>query len=346
MYSRHFIEDMPRDPFRARVVLEFGNAVEVGVVERDEDFSQRPLEKAEIHQHSAFAQRIAPGPDTYLVIVPMQVFALAVVMHEPVGRRETCFDSHFEHSWNLLLFACTVQESLLRLDSIPIARRMTSSVPRIEFPYPKLADRAFLRIVETIIYQIRYSTLMEAYMKKFILCVLLVFVLAVPSAFGQWRFEIGANAPLSFGMLTGDEEDSVLGLADFSIVEELGIIPIPNLAVFLEADLSILKLGAGIKAWSAFGLANFAYPVLMAELALGPLFVDATVGGLFYGYYTIGNIAGAGAMEYLVPDVSAWVALGKKRALRLGGGLLSIMQMGENMDVIPYIAYAGLKVVL
>lgn len=183
-------------------------------------------------------------------------------------------------------------------------------------------------------------------MKKSLLCVLLILVLAVPSAFGQFRFEIGADAPLGIGMLTGNEEDSILGLSDFSIVEELGIIPIPNLGLFLEADLWLVKLAAGARVWSAFGLANLAYPVVMAELALGPLFVDASVGGLFYGYYTVGNMAGGGSMEYLIPDLSVWLALGKKRALRLGGGFMSIMQAGENFNVIPYIAYAGLKVVL
>lgn len=177
--------------------------------------------------------------------------------------------------------------------------------------------------------------------KGYVLAVLAIFMLAA-SASAQFRFEIGATAPVQVGYLTGDGT-TYGSLID--VVDTLGIIPVGNLGFFLEADMSLLKLGVGAKV-QTFLVASAIYPAVQAELALGPLFVDMSVGGYFVAYYTIGNIFGVQDIGLLFPDASVWLGVGKKRNFRLGGGIVGAVPVSFDLTEVPFIAYAGLKVVL
>ncbi len=179
-------------------------------------------------------------------------------------------------------------------------------------------------------------------MKKIFFCIILVMALSAPAAFGQLRFELGASAPVSVGYFSGSGGDYSDTL---STIEELGILPIPNLALFLEADMGIVKLAAGIRAHSLI-IYTLAYPVVQAELALGPLSVDASIGGYFFAYSAIGNLFGFDQIDYLLPDLSVWLGLGKRRSIRLGGGALGLVPASLDTDIVPFIGYAGLKIVL
>jgi len=179
-------------------------------------------------------------------------------------------------------------------------------------------------------------------MKKTLLCAILILAVSVPSGFSQLRFEIGASAPVSVGYVSGTGGDYGDTL---STIEELGILPIPNLALFLQADLGLLKLAAGIKAHSLI-IYTLAYPVVQLEMALGPLSVDASLGGYYFGYSALGNLFGLEQIDYLVPDLSVWLGLGKRNAIRLGGGALGLIPATMETDIMPFIGYAGLKIVL
>ncbi|HEY9055019.1 MAG TPA: hypothetical protein VIO60_09390 [Rectinemataceae bacterium] len=182
-------------------------------------------------------------------------------------------------------------------------------------------------------------------MKKTLL-IALIAVFCATSAFGQFRFEIGASAPL-----VGASSLESLGLGEevADIVGTLGIIPIPNLGLLFQVDMGIIKLGIGAKIWTAI-LANLGYPMVQLELALGSLMIDASVGGYYFGYYTIPNVFGVEPAGFLIPDLSVWLALGKKKAFRLGGGLMGFTDVSDlasiDVSTLPFIAYAGLKVVL
>jgi hypothetical protein len=179
-------------------------------------------------------------------------------------------------------------------------------------------------------------------MKKMLLCAVLIITVSVPSGFSQFRFEIGAFAPVSVGYVSdsgGDYGDTL------STIEELGILPIPNLALLLQADLGLLKLAAGIKAHSLI-VYTLAYPVAQLEIALGPLSIDTSLGGYYFGYSALGNLFGLDQIDYLVPDLSVWLGLGKRDAIRLGGGALGLIPATMETDLMPFIGYAGLKVVL
>jgi len=179
-------------------------------------------------------------------------------------------------------------------------------------------------------------------MKKTLLCVVLIVAISIPTAFSQLRFEIGASAPVTVGYFSGaggDYGDAI------STIEELGILPIPNLALFLQADLGLLKLAAGIRAHSLI-IYTLAYPVVQLEVVLGPLSIDAGIGGYYFGYSALGGLYGLEQIDYLIPDLSVWLGLGRRKSIRLGGGALSLIPTSMETDIVPFIGYAGLKIVL
>jgi hypothetical protein len=181
---------------------------------------------------------------------------------------------------------------------------------------------------------------------KRILCLALILALSTTLAFSQFRFEIGANAPVAAGSASAGNSE----IADiFTSISDFGIIPIPNLALLLQANMGFLKVGVGVKVQSLI-VYSLAYPEAQVELALGPLVVDASVGGYYFGYYAIGNTYGLQQANYLVPDLSVWLALGKKRTFRLGGGAMGVLPIESLSSLstleLPFIAYAGLKIVL
>jgi len=179
-------------------------------------------------------------------------------------------------------------------------------------------------------------------MKKILVCMILILCVSVPAAFSQFRFEIGVSAPITVGAF--DSETS--GFADVgSLLDEVGILPIPNLALLLQLDAGPLKLGAGIKAWTAL-VVSAGYPIAQAEISLGALSIDASLGGYFFAFYSVPNTFGFETMEILIPDLSVWLGIGKKNAFRIGGGAMGFIPASFDLTTIPYIAYAGLKVVL
>jgi len=179
-------------------------------------------------------------------------------------------------------------------------------------------------------------------MKKILMCMILILCISVPAAFSQFRFEIGASAPLYVGVFNGDTAD----IGDIgSLLEEVGIIPIPNLALLLQLDAGPIKLGAGIKAWTAL-VASAAYPIVQAEIALGALSIDASLGGYFLAYYGVPDTFGFEEIGAFIPDLSVWLGIGKKNAFRIGGGAMGLIPTSFDLTTVPYVLYAGLKVVL
>lgn len=150
----------------------------------------------------------------------------------------------------------------------------------------------------------------------------------------------GASPVPCFFAGTGSLDGDIIGL-----VEDAGIIPIPNLALFLQGDLGMVKIGAGIKAWSLI-VYSFAYPAVQMEIALGNFSIDASLGGYFFGYYGLGGVYGLEKLDFLLPDISVWLGIGKKNLFRIGGGAIGAVPTSFDFAGLPYIAYAGLKIVL
>lgn len=179
-------------------------------------------------------------------------------------------------------------------------------------------------------------------MKKAFIAFFLILAMAVP-AFSQLRFELGVNSPVAAGYITGD---GTLYKHYLDMVSSAEFFPIPNISLILQTHLgSVLNIGAGVKAHSLF-IASLGYPSLFVELSLGAASLNAGIGGLYFGYYTVGNLHGFVRQNILLPEVSFWLGLGKRHSFRLGGGVISILSSSFDFSEIPFAAFAGLKVVL
>jgi hypothetical protein len=179
-------------------------------------------------------------------------------------------------------------------------------------------------------------------MKKKLLCFVLIATLAIPLAFSQLRFEIGANSPVSVG-LASFSDGTLDEMAE--TISDWGIVPVLNLGLLFQADLSLVKIGVGAKIHSLI-LYSIGYPAAQVELMLGPIAIDASLGGYYFGYYGIGNVYGITQFDLLIADLSLWYGFGKNKNFRIGGGALGFVGMNLDFSTLPFIAYAGLKVVL
>ena len=123
-------------------------------------------------------------------------------------------------------------------------------------------------------------------MKKLILCLVMIAAIAVPSAFSQLRFEIGANVPVKAFLLSGAALDLEHLLQPRQHpLDQRGFLPRrpqqqpPPPGRPRPAQ----DRGVGVKVQSIMLMAYAAYPNAQVELALGPLCVDASLGGYYIG---------------------------------------------------------------
>jgi len=179
-------------------------------------------------------------------------------------------------------------------------------------------------------------------MKKLILCFALIAAISVPAAFSQLRFELGANVPVAAMLLSGGE----LSEGSIPLIGEDIFVAVPNSSLLLQANLGLLKIGVGVKVQSLMLMAYAAYPNAQVEIALGPLSIDASLGGYYMGFYAIGEGFGATELDALIPEASVWLALGKKKAFRIGAGAIGLLPTSFDLSDVPLIAYGGMKIVL
>lgn len=178
-------------------------------------------------------------------------------------------------------------------------------------------------------------------MKKLLLVSVLVLAIAAPAAFGQLRLEVGACAPLFRGTVSVDD-----GFTDYVDIIGTEFIPMLDGGVFLQADAGIVKIGVGVKARSIFLKNVIAYPAAQVEVGLGPVAIDASLGGYYFAGYDFPSKSGSfGQQDALAAELSAWFGLGKDHRLRLGGGLSGLIPLPFDLTHVPYTAFAGLRLV-
>jgi hypothetical protein len=186
-------------------------------------------------------------------------------------------------------------------------------------------------------------------MKKFILVLVIAIALIVPAA-AQLRFDVGLYKPLGLGLTDLPEADSELATINETISSQFWLM-IPEAAGYYELNLDPipLRLGFGARAYT-FLIAGAMWPNVMAELELGPVFVQAQVGGLLFGYYALNTIGGEFG-NVVFPDLSVWFGLGQTKALKLGGGvtmfyapeLIESLSEATGRTIIPFIYYISGK---
>lgn len=173
-------------------------------------------------------------------------------------------------------------------------------------------------------------------MKKLVLVLLIAISLVVPAA-AQARLDVGFLAPRGLGLSTGSGTDTTLG----DTMANWPFIPIPEVGLYYQFDLSALKIGLGARCFTAL-IESFAWPNAYAELNLGPVALEAQMGGgLFVMFGALGGGSGTGAVFF--PDLSAWLKLGKKGVLRLGGGAIGLYAPETLSDNILFMIYLGGK---
>ena len=161
-------------------------------------------------------------------------------------------------------------------------------------------------------------------------------LVAISSLSAQARLDIGAIVPRGAGLTLGG------GTTDTgAFIGNWPFIPVPDVGIYYQGDLGLVKLGIGARAFSLL-IETIAVPNAFVELDLGKVAIEAQVGGgafLMFGILpTQANIG-----NYWIPDLSAWFKIGKKGSFRLGGGLVGLYLPEVMGNALPFLIYLGGK---
>ena len=170
-------------------------------------------------------------------------------------------------------------------------------------------------------------------MKKTVFFILIVLII-VPSAFSQFRLDMGVKVPVSLGVkfseLAGNTDTSYNIIKNFTFL-------FPEVAGTYQFNLGPVKLGAGVQLYTLI-LESIAWPMAFAEFDFSPvipLVVNAKLGGLAYMLFGLYNHAGTGNL--VIPELNAYFKLGK--SFRLGGGVMVFTSKDFTSDTFPYALY-------
>lgn len=176
-------------------------------------------------------------------------------------------------------------------------------------------------------------------MKRVILIAVMLAVLAFP-AFSQFRIDLGVDVPMTIGVIGNGEIETSNEAGDFL---KSHIFPFPEASFYYQFTAGPITLAPGIRCFT-FILESVLWPNVMAELQLGPVFLQGQLGGLLFAVFGLYSDAEFG--NVLLPDVSAWIGLGKERRFRLGGGVLGMMLPDLTTKGLAIVPYLGGKVSL
>jgi hypothetical protein len=174
-------------------------------------------------------------------------------------------------------------------------------------------------------------------MKRAVLLVVLALVLAYP-AFSEIRLDLGVDVPLVAGFISGGDVATSSEIGTF-LTEH--IFPFPEASIYYQFHVGPFRLAPGLRFFTII-LESVLWPNLIAELELGPVFIEAQLGGLVFAYF--GLVSGVEAGQVLIPDLSVWVGLGKKKIFRLGGGVMGLMLPEISTSQMLFVGYLGAKV--
>jgi hypothetical protein len=176
-------------------------------------------------------------------------------------------------------------------------------------------------------------------MKRAVLLVALALVLAIP-AFADLRLDLGVDVPLGAGFISGSGVSASSEIGSF-LTEH--IFPFPEASLYYQFKFGPLRVAPGIRFFT-FILQSVLWPNVIAEVQLGPVFIEGQLGGLLFATFGLFNDIDAGSV--LIPDLSVWVGLGKKKVFRLGGGVIGLLLPEISTDQMLFAYYLGAKVSL
>lgn len=167
-------------------------------------------------------------------------------------------------------------------------------------------------------------------MKKAILLIALIAIIAVPAAFADWRADVGITPPIIAGLGLGSDGASVAFNYPW---------PLPMASINYQMSFGNFTVGGGLKAYTII-IATALWPQIYAEYELDPVILGFSAGGGFFGLLSpFGNAFKAGSV--FLPELSVVFKLGK--TFRLGVGGMSVLGIDEVTAEFPYILYGILK---
>jgi hypothetical protein len=165
----------------------------------------------------------------------------------------------------------------------------------------------------------------------FLACAL--FLVAAPAALPQARLDIGGIFTKEIDITTNDKTRK--NVDDF--LDELPVLPLPEISLRYQKGFGLMKLDIGARAFSLIA-ESIVWPEACAELDFGRASIEARVGGGVFAMFGILNRADFGRV--FIPDLSAWLMVGKEGSFRLGVGAAGLYvpeTMGNSMTVLIYL---------
>lgn len=174
-------------------------------------------------------------------------------------------------------------------------------------------------------------------MKKPIIIALLALSVASLSV-AQWRLDIGVDIPRSVGAVLGD---SIASSDEASAALSSTFFPFPEAAIYYTfGGQGVLQVGLGIRCFT-FIIESIAWPNIIAEVNLGPVAIEAQVGGGAFVAFGLQYASDYGKVFF--PDLSAWFKIGRKQIFRIGVGAIGVFLPDVATDTIPFVFYLGGK---
>jgi len=174
-------------------------------------------------------------------------------------------------------------------------------------------------------------------MKKSLFLVLALIALS-GTAFAQLRIDAGVSMPVRINVaLEGTTLEIGSDIGNFLAGT---IFPIPEGAVHYQFDLGVVKLGLGARAFS-FILETIVWPNAFAEIDLGPVVLEAQLGG--GAFLLFGLVSDAQFGEVFFPDLSAWLKFGTDDSVRIGAGVIGLY-LPDQTSRLPLAFYLGGKI--
>lgn len=150
-------------------------------------------------------------------------------------------------------------------------------------------------------------------MKKRNLFILVILILVPITTFAngpQW--DITVNVPYYIGIRTED-----MG-SEGATLDKAFVFPDVKFNYYFGSD--IFKVGIGVRAFTLI-LVNLAYPIVSVESQLGPIVINANLGGGVFALF--GLVSEFGFEQIFIPEISVAFDLGS--GFRIGTGATAIM---------------------
>jgi len=168
----------------------------------------------------------------------------------------------------------------------------------------------------------------------------LVVVLALVggNAFAQFRMDIDVNVPFSASLVS--DVMSINGGTSAASTSIPFTFVIPDIKALGQADLGIVRLGGGVRLFSVI-LETILFPEVFAEVKLGPVAANLSLGGYAYGFFGLYS----NLHFWNVMTIDASVGFDVTNWFRAQAGFFGLTPF-DDMNNFVGVVYAGGKFIL